>query len=470
MEIKPSEITTLASANRFLDSLTNFERARPSTIDQAELKLDRMRALLQKLGNPQESLRCVHIAGSKGKGSVCEMTAGALQGCGYSVGVYTSPHLSHIRERFRINSKPISQREFPRVVAQIAEAASALPAKLGRITFFEATTAAALLHFATSKVDVAVIEVGLGGRLDSTNVISPAVTCITHLQLEHTQILGDTIDKIAREKAGIFKPGVPAVTMPQQEEAAKVLVETAQSVGCELRMLSSSAAVPPEGAVGLDYNARFEADTEHGPHCRVSLQTDRVAYEHIAVPLKGEHQAGNAGLALAILDALSEQGLSLPEIGVVDGLSQTVRDGKMELIHDKPRIMIDGAHTPPSIAALVKAIGACVPTDSMAVVFGCASDKDIDQMLTEIGRGADKIIFTRSEANPRAMDPTKLAARFTELTNKDASAEPSVREAINAAARAVGRDDLILVTGSFYIAGEAKQLLKDKQKQDRAGV
>lgn len=470
LEVKPIEITTLPSANRYLDSLTNFERTRPSTIDTAELKLDRMRALLALLGNPQDALRCVHVAGSKGKGSVCEMVSAAIVGCGYSVGLYTSPHLSHVRERFRINSKPISQREFPRVVARIAEAAQHLPAELGPLTYFEATTALALAHFAEKKVDVAVIEVGLGGRLDSTNVITPAVTCIASLQLEHTQILGDTIAKIAAEKAGIFKPGVTAITIPQHQDAMPVLVETARRVGCELRVVSPGSIPAPEGTTSLDFNARFEADAEHGPHTRVSLHTPRVSYEHIAVPLKGEHQAFNAGIALAVLDALTEQGLKLPEIGVVDGLASTSREGKMELVHESPRIMIDGAHTPESITALVRAIGACVPTDSMAVVFGCASDKDIDQMLTEIGRGADKIVFTKSTTNPRAADPARLAARYTELTGKDATFEPTVKQAINAAARAVSRDDLILVTGSFYIAGEAKALLKDKQKQARAGV
>lgn len=476
VEIKPEDITTIPGARRYLDSLVNFEHTRPHQVNQRELKLDRMRRLLKELGDPQESLRCVHVAGSKGKGSVCEMLAAALAGCGYVSGVYTSPHLVDVRERFRIDGpagpKKISMRDFPKYVARTAEAAAALPKKLGPITFFEATTALALTYFARRAVDVAIIEVGLGGRLDSTNVITPEVACVTHLQLEHTQILGDTIDQIAREKAGILKPGVPAITMPQEPAAIDAIVEVAERVGCELRVLTNTMAnePPPESATSLGYSARFEHDHEHGQHTRISLNTPRVCYEHIPVPLKGAHQALNGALVLALLDALSERGFDLPEIKVVDGLGTTRGRGKLELVHEAPRIMIDGAHNPASIAALVKAIGACVPADSVAVVFGCASDKNIDEMLTEIGRGADKIVFTRSQASPRAADPATLAARYTELTNKDAQTEPTVKEAINAAARAVGRDDLILVTGSFYIAGEAKKLLKDKQKQARTQI
>ncbi|MEO0511430.1 MAG: cyanophycin synthetase [Planctomycetota bacterium] len=451
---------TFAAANRYLASLTNLERVHAAHIDQDKIKLDRMRRLLDALDNPEASLRCVHVAGSKGKGSVCEMTAAAVAGCGYSVGLYTSPHLVDVRERIRVNGRLITKKDFSDRVADVAAAASTLDETAGPPTYFEALTAAALLAFRRAGVDLAVVEVGLGGRLDSTNLVHPDVTVVTELQLEHTQILGDTLGLIAAEKAGIFKPGVPAVTQEQDQEAMRVLAQTAADVGAPLRVLRAQA----EGATTLDFTERFEADHEHGPHVRVSLITERVRFEHVPVPLPGTHQGRNAGLALAALDALAEQGFKLPEIGVVEGLAGTPRSGRLEVINEHPRIVVDGAHTPPSIASLVAAVGATMAHDSVAVVFGCAQDKDIDAALKQIGRGADKIIFTKARDNPRAADPKKLAERYRELTDKSADTAPTVKDAINAAARGVGNDDLILVTGSFYIAGEAKLLLAERQK------
>lgn len=461
--VEPKGPFTIATARRYLDSLVNLERRHPAHIGADELKLDRMRRLLDALDNPEASVRCVHVAGSKGKGSVCEMLAAALQGCGYTTGLYTSPHLIDVRERIRLAGKPISKRDFASLIERAATAASTLPSATGEPSYFEALTAAALLAFAEKPVDIAVIEVGLGGRLDSTNLVHPDATIITHLQLEHTDILGATLPEIAAEKAGIFKPGIPAITLPQEPEAMRALVERAHAVGCELRVLGETV----EGATTLDFTARFESDNEHGPHSRVSLVTNRVRYEHIPVPLVGTHQAHNAGLALAALDALAaapDTPLACPEIDVVEGLARTPRDGRLDTLHTHPTIIADGAHTPRSIAALVEAIGATTTFDSMAVVFACNADKNIDEMLAEIGRGADKIIFTRASTTPRAADPTTLAERYLHTTGKDAQTEPTIKDAINTAARAVGRDDIILVTGSFYAAGEAKKLLQDKRK------
>lgn len=446
-------ITSFEEALDFLHTRTNVERTRPNKVDPAVFKLDRMRALLAKLGNPHEGGRYIHVAGSKGKGSTCEMIASCLAACGYTTGLYTSPHLVDVRERMRINGHMISKSDFAEFIAKTAAAARAVEREFGAATFFELTTAAAFLYFSAQAVDVSVIEVGLGGRLDSTNVITPDVAVVTAIQLEHTHLLGNTLEKIAAEKAGIFKPGVPAITIPQQKPSVtQVFRDAAQQVGCTLSVLGED----------IEFSYRFEASAELGPHARICLTTPRSTFEHLPVPLRGEHQALNCGLALAAIDKLRERGFETPERDVATGLARTPNHGRLELIWKSPRIIVDGAHNPESIAGLVKAIGAHVRYDSMVVIFGCAADKDVAGMLSKIALGADKIIFTRAGANQRAMDPRELQRRFAEVSTKMTQIAPSLKDAINIAARAVGRDDLICVTGSFYLAGEAKKLLTEK--------
>lgn len=451
----PKSFPNFQAALDWLYDRINVERARPSQLDKHVFKLERMRALMEVLGDVHRAFRSVHVAGSKGKGSTCEMTASCLQGCGYTVGLYTSPHLVDIRERIRINRQVIPEDDFTRLVAKVSAAAEKVSKDHGEATFFELLTALCFLHFAEQAVDIAVIEVGLGGRLDATNVITPEVAAITSIQLEHKEILGDTLEKIAREKAGIFKPGVPALTYAQQPSVMTVFREVAAEVGCPLFELGKE----------IDFSYRFEANNELGPHVRVCLNSNRSNFEHLPVPLKGEHQAHNAGLALAIVDKLRERGFDTPERKVATGLAATPNHGRLEFVWDQPRILVDGAHNPESIGALMRSIGSHVRYDSMVVIFGCAADKDIPGMLTKLSTGADKIIFTRSDNNPRAVDPRDLQRKFSEVSHKMTQITPDLKSALNLAARAVGRDDLICVTGSFYLAGEAKKLLLEKKNK-----
>jgi len=436
-------------ALRFLDDRVNFERVRPARIDRSQFRLDRMRALLDALDNPQRDVRCVHVAGSKGKGSVVEMAASCLMGCGFGVGVYTSPHLADVRERVRINHGMISEPEFTGQMREVAGACERLASKHGDPTYFEVLTALALCHFRDAAVDLAIMETGLGGRLDATNLVEPMVTAITSIQLEHTSVLGRSLGEIAREKAGIFKPGVRAISVKQHEEAMASLREVAEATRSPLSVLGED----------IDFTWRVEATPELGSHVRVCVSSPRATFEHLPSPLWGEHQAANCGLALAILDALTEWGFETPERQVAGGLAMTPRNGRMELILENPRILIDGAHNPESVGALMRAVGPALGYDSMVVVFGCAADKDVQGMLRELASGADKVIFTRPEDTPRAADPHELQKRFAEHSPRLAQVEPTVKGAINAAARAVGPGDLICITGSFYVAGEAKRLL-----------
>jgi dihydrofolate synthase/folylpolyglutamate synthase len=440
---------------KWLLERTDVERINPSRLAADALKLDRMHRLMELLGNPHRTFKSVHVAGTKGKGSTCEMTAAMLEGCGYTVGLYTSPHLMSIRERIRLNRGLISERDFVATAQRVAGAEQQLTEQEGEPTFFELTTAMAFVFFSEQAVDVAVVEVGLGGRLDSTNVLTPEVTAITSISLDHTQILGGTVEKIAREKAGIFKPGVPAVTVAQKPGVIEALRQEAERAGTTLAVLGQE----------VDYSARFEArgvaggtGIAAGPHMRVSVSGARTSYEHMTVPLRGEHQAVNCGLALAILDALSERGFRTPEDRVTRGLATVSMAGRMEMAKTSPRVMVDGAHNAESVRCLMKALNATVPYDSLVVVFGCASDKDIDGMLEELSHGADKVIFTRS-INARAADPRELSRRFTETSGKMCQAAPDAEAAMELAKRAVGREDLICVTGSFYLVSDVRKLL-----------
>ena len=435
------------AALRYLNALTNVETTRARRLGPELFTLDRMSALLKKLGDPQTQFRSVHIAGTKGKGSTCAVLDAALRSCGYTVGLFTSPHLIDLRERVQINGQLIPHAAFTELLQQVADAAAKLPAKLGGITYFEALTAVAFLRFADQAVDLAVIETGLGGRLDATNLIEPEVSVITAVGLDHTQILGDTPEKIAAEKAGIIKEGVPVITIQQTGEINAVLAEAAEKKNAEIQILGKE----------IDFSYRFESSPKLGPHTCVCLTTPRTSFEHVSVPLPGEHQALNCGLALAVLDRLRERGFELNETTMIESLETVELPGRMEMISTAPRVLIDGAHNPDSLRALMRSIGAHVPYDSMVVLFGCAEDKDVDGLLRELSLGADKIIFTRARGNSRACDPDELAKRFTAISGRMCQTADSIADALETAEQAVGREDLICVTGSFALAGEAKK-------------
>jgi dihydrofolate synthase / folylpolyglutamate synthase len=455
---KVDKIGTYNSAARWILELTDVERQRVVKYDEnGDFKLDRMRSLLAALGDPQDQFRAIHVAGSNGKGSTIAMISAMLRKCGYGVGEFTSPHLVDIRERICINGQRITKNEFTESMKALAKAATEIGE---RPTFFEAITAISFMHFAAQAVDVAIVEVGLGGRLDSTNVIMPVLSVITEIQLDHTKILGTTLEKIAVEKAGIIKPGVPVITREQQEDVDRVLREKAESVGTTIRVVNKE----------IEFSNRFCSTVELGPHNRVCLYTETSRLEHLPVPLPGEHQAFNCGLALAAVDHLKSIGFECPESVVTEGLEETVIPGRMQLVWDRPRILVDGAHNPDALTALMRCVGAHVPYDSMVCVFGCGQDKDVDALLDRVSLGADKVIFTKAVRNTRAVEPEELRRRFMERSGKMCQTAGSVKEALELAARAVSREDLICVTGSFYLVGETIKHLEAvrKSREDAA--
>ena len=435
-------------AMAYLFEKTDYEKQQRVRYNVTTFSLERMRALLSLLGDPQEKISTVHIAGTKGKGSTATMLARMLESNGYSVGLYTSPHLIHLHERIVVDSEMIDEADMLGLVNRIYAPAEKL-SKTDAPTFFEIMTALAFMHFADRNVDIGVIETGLGGRLDSTNVIEPEVVGITSLSIDHKLQLGDTIDDIAMEKAGVLKKGIPAVTVEQEPAAMMVLKEQALAVKAPLSVTGTD----------IDFSYRFETSREHGPHTRICLTTPTSKFEHLRVPVHGKHQAINCGLALALLDKLRSAGYDIDVDKAADGLHQVTLAGRMEIICDDPRIMIDGAHNAASVRALIHAIGQNIPYDSMVVIFGCNSDKDICGMLTQLQYGADKVIFTRS-SSAKAASPQDLGDIYTEICGKMYQTSSSLGEALQLARSAVGREDLICITGSFYLIGQAKMRLQ----------
>ncbi len=447
---KSVDIRTFPSATKALLNRPNLERIRQNRVPADVFKLKRMEQLLDALDNPHHGLRAIHVAGTVGKGSTVAMLDSMLRGCGWATGVYTSPHLIDIRERITINGEMISRQDFTTLTQKVVEAAEKVAPEA---SFFEIMTAMSFLHFADQAVDISIIETGLGGRLDATNLVTPAATLITKIDMDHQHLLGNSLADIAREKAGIFKPGVPALSVRQDPEAEAALQEVAEQVGTEIRVVGKE----------IDFSSRFCVTDDLGAHMRICLRGERHQYMHLPVPLAGAHQADNCGLALAALDLIDSGTTEFDEAAVFRGLATTVHPGRMHMAWKQPRIMVDGAHNPIAMQALMREIGSHVPFDSMICIFGCNDDKDVDANLEMLSLGSDKIIFTKASDQPRAVEPQELCSRFESLKGRTCQTTETVQEALQIATHAASRDDLICVTGSFYLVGETLGFLEERR-------
>ena len=430
----------------------NYEQKAPRPGD---FKLDRMRTLLARLGDPQARFRVLHVTGSKGKGSTSAMLANVLRHQGYRVGLFTSPHLVHVEERVRVDDEPITPAELTARLAQIREAAQApLPGEDepldAGLTFFEIATALGLLHFAYRRVEWAVLEVGLGGRLDSTNVCVPNVAIVTSISFDHTQQLGNTLASIAWEKAGIFKPGRPAVSGVLDPEPRAVIEKHAAFVGAPLRQLGRDFHFEHEPA-------RIAADRP----ARVRVATWRAAYPWLPLNLVGAHQAANAAVAVAALECLREQGVPWTNGSLAAGLAQVDWPGRLEIVERRPLVLLDCAHNVASAQALRDTIvSSFAEPKARILVFAGNRDKDLAGMLNILQPLFDKIVLTRFASNPRNVPPERLR----ELLPPDAEVHlvETPAAAIALARSLATSDDLICVTGSVFLAGETRPLFRDK--------
>ena len=392
--------------------------------------LERIRRLLGKLGNPQNQLKFVHIAGSNGKGSTAAMLASVLSAAGLNTGLYTSPHLWDFRERFQVNSAPISQGELVELTAQVLDQAE-------DETEFELMTAIGMLHFLRSKCDLVVLETGLGGRLDSTNVIpAPEAAVITHIGLEHTELLGDTIEKIAEEKAGIVKPGCGVVLYEQGCSIYSLFEYLCHSLHSGLR-LTVEPVVLSAGLEGQTFTYR-----DKGPY-------------HIS--LLGEYQVHNAAVVLDTVEVLRRRGWNIPEDAVVQGLDRARWPGRMELVRRAPDVILDGGHNPQCMEALARALGELYPEKKLVFLTGVLADKNWSAMVGELLPLAKEFVAITPDS-PRAMPAQDLAEYMENQGVKAVSCE-TVQEGVDRAMEAAGPEGAVCVCGSLYIIGEARHLL-----------
>jgi len=421
---------TYEAAISYLEQFIDYERLIHVPYTESEFKLERMFELLRHLGEPQQRLRCIHIAGTKGKGSTGAMIAAILQAAGHRTGVYSSPHLVSFRERIRIDGKMIPEPDVTRLVERIKPAVEATAERkdeLGALTFFELYTAVAFLYFAEQQVDWAVVEVGMGGRLDATNVVNPALVVITPISFDHQAYLGSTLAEIATEKAGIIKPGTRVVCAPQQPEAADVIRQSAQALGAPLIM------APDRSPLLEGINGGPDGETRLG--------------------MPGAHQLRNAAVAVAAIEQLRAQGYDISDEAVREGLANARLRGRFEVHPGKPTWVLDCAHNQLSARALRQALDDYLPARKVVFVLGFSMDKDIRAILEELAPRASNVILTRPK-NPRAAPPGHLQ-KLAEGILPSVLIAPNVPAAVEQARRLASPEDVICITGSFYVVGEA---------------
>lgn len=412
----------------------------------ADLKLERMRALLRRLGDPHERVRLVHVTGTKGKGSTAAMLASILRAAGHRVGLFTSPHLTDVRERVQVDGEPITQAELAARMTELAPAVAAMDADgFPPPTFFEIGTALGFLHFAYRRCDLAVVEVGLGGRFDSTNVCRPLVSVVTSVGLDHTAQLGHTAEAIAEQKAGIIKPHVPVVSGVIEPGPRAVVRQVAADVTAPLWE--------------RDQDFRFDYQpADAGGRPAVTITTPRGRYGPTPLGLLGEHQAHNAALAVATADRLRDAGFHVPPAAVAVGLAGVRWPGRVEVVSMSPVVVLDTAHNVPSATALVRTLAESFPeARHKSVVFAVSNDKPVADILHILAGYFDRFHLTRYGTNPRCVPPEDAARSLTTVVPSAVfSTHPTAAEAWEAARSAAGPDDLVCITGSVFLAGELR--------------
>lgn len=463
-------MTSQLAADRFLAGRIDYERTLSMPNSEEALKLDRMRELLRRLGNPQDSMPIVHIAGTKGKGSTAAMIGAIFTAAGYRAGLFTSPHLDRVEERMAIDARPPSPEEFvelvelvrPEVEAMDRAAARCDPSDLGP-TYFEIITAMALKHFALRGVNAAVLEVGLGGRLDSTNVCSPCLSIITSISTDHTRQLGNTLESIAAEKAGIIKPGTTVISGVRAEGPREVVRRVTAVAGSRLVELGIDFDFqyhPPRHLEKAPSPARFDFIKP-----RPAVASDDATDGHdFVLAMFGRHQAANAAVALMAVEELRRSGWTIPEAAIRRGLAEVICPARVEVLSRRPTVVLDTAHNVASIKALVETLDESFSVARRVLVFAATQDKDIDGMLRVLLGHFDHVIFTRYANNPRNVPPEELQARREGPGVKAATSEiaPTSADAWDAVHRLAQPNDLICVTGSFFLAAEIRHLIAER--------
>lgn len=432
---------TYQEAIDYLDSLVNYEK-KDGYDYRLSYSLDRMSRLSSLLGDPHKKVRSIHVAGTKGKGSTSSFIHSILKAAGYKAGLYTSPHLVSFCERIRIGDKLIGEDGLGVLMDSVKKACDALAGD--RPTFFEACTALAYLHFSREKADIAVYEVGLGGRLDATNIIEPLVSVITPISYEHTALLGDTLGKIALEKAGIIKEDSVCVSAPQEPEALAVIEDVCRQRRANLILVGRD----------IGFSEMEAGDKEEV----LSVSGIFNRYDSLRIGLLGYHQVVNAATAVGSIEALRLGGLSIDPDAVRRGLADTRWPGRMELVKGSPRVLLDGAQNGASAKALASSVRRLFSYRRLVLVLGVSKDKDIKAILKSLVPIADSIVLTKSRIAERACDPEMIRQSITPA-DKEVRVTENVADAIKEARSKAAPQDLILVTGSLFVVGEAREIL-----------
>ena len=430
----------------YLESLIDYERTPAGAAAARVWNLDRMRHMLNHFGDPHVALRCLHIAGTKGKGSTAAMAASILTAAERRTGLYTSPHLVSFRERIRIDGKMIPEADVVGLVEEVQPIIESMRAgAIGLPSFFEAYTLLGLLYLSRQGVDIAVIETGLGGRLDATNVVNPLACGLTRIGLDHTLELGDTVTHIAWEKAGIIKPGVSVVCAPQSPEVIEVFQDVCIDRGAQLIV------------VGQEFGPRVSAVRAERDRQRFTIEGLNGLYADVECPLLGAHQTENAAVAVGLVELAEKQGIEIGEEAVRKGIASVRWPGRFQVVSRRPYVVLDGAHDEVGAAALAQTIESVLPGRRVILVLGTGRDKDGEAIAAHLCPAADTVIATAS-SSPRALDAHELQ-RLVFRRCKHTSAYTPVAAAIRAAIDQAKPRDAIVVTGSLYVVGEAMRAL-----------
>jgi dihydrofolate synthase/folylpolyglutamate synthase len=435
-----------SAAVKYLAGLTDYEISPATAYNAANFDLRRVETLLRELGQPHGGRKTVHIAGTKGKGSTAAMMSSILVSAGICTGLFTSPHLYTWQERIAVNGRPVTKRDFARLAVAVRTHIQTInmEARFGKITTFEALTAMAFLCFRDKGAAFQVLETGMGGRLDATNVADPDVCILTSISFDHTQVLGNTLAKIATEKAGIIKPGCTVISAPQEPAVLEVIKERCRLSGSKLVL------------AGKDINWKRLSGNLDGQ--TFTVRGGDASYK-LHIPLLGDHQLENACLAVAAAEVLRRHGTGITSEHIMRGLDSVKWPARLQVLKRAPLLVIDGAHNAYSMNALVESVRRYFPYKKLHLIFGSSNDKDIGGMAGALAGFAGDVIIT-SSGHPRAASAQQLARVFRQH-GISADIKPDARAALSAALAASGDEDLILATGSLFLAAEIGSLFRE---------
>ena len=427
------------------------------------LGLERIARLMDEVGNPHHFFRCIHVAGTNGKGSTTALIASILESAGFKTGRYISPHLEVFEERISVNGEPMSQDDLVAQVSRLRRRTDDAMVEDQRATFFEFVTALAFEYFRSQGVDIAVVEVGLGGRLDATNIIEPPlVAVITSIGLDHMEYLGETLPAIAAEKAGILKTGSAAVTATRDPSALEVIRQTAAE-----RRVDLWTVAPEEVAGGADIRWRKRASNPDGQTFDLHLPDGE--YASLEIALAGDHQLDNAACAVGAIHRLRRTGRRIPETAIRQGLAMARWPGRFEILRRRPWVILDGAHNPQGAAALRRALEMVLPGARPVMVLGAMGDKDIEALVEPLASLARTVVATCPSYPGRAADPAVIADVARRVRDEVQVIQPAAAALRHGLDLLTGEDDVLVVAGSLYLVGEARSRFRAWMTGDSSG-